>query len=456
MGSRWRYTLGRLRCRLTAVDAAIRGTRQPEIAKPPVVLPIQSRFFSIIGTLLVSCIVLMPAPNTLVAPSSPVAPLEAFVVPAQIDGAHGSNRAHGGARQIRADNDIDAVKAWLARFLDKQTTFDNYRKEAERLLLWSALELGKPLSSLTHEDWLVYQRFLRDPKPAGRWLAAEGRKYPRTHPGWRPFAGPLSPSSQRQAAVILNALFSWLVNAGYLAGNPLALSRERRRRPAPRVTRYLDDELWLEVKMTVDGLPRETSRERNHYLRLRWLISLCYVCGLRISEIAGNNMGGFFRRRDREGDERWWLEILGKGDKLRIVPATDELMVELARYRRELSYPPYPVPGETTPLLLPIGGKPRSMTRGGIHEIFKSVFAKTADRLRQRGPEYEAASSRVLQASAHWMRHTAGSHMANNDVDLRHVRDNLGHESISTTNTYLHSSDDARHAETEAKHRISW
>jgi site-specific recombinase XerD len=96
------------------------------------------------------------------------------------------------------------------------------------------------------------------------------------------------------------------------------------------------------------------------------------------------------------------------------------------------------------------------MTRGGIHEIFKDIFAKTADRLRQRGPEWEAAASHMEQASAHWMRHTAGSHMANNDVDLRHVRDNLGHESISTTNTYLHSSDDARHAETEAKHKIGW
>lgn len=148
--------------------------------------------------------------------------------------------------------------------------------------------------------------------------------------------------------------------------------------------------------------------------------------------------------------------MLGKGDKLRIVPVTDELMVELVRYRRELSYPPYPVPGESTPLLLPIGGKPRAMSRGGIHEIFKDIFAKTASRLLQRGLEHEADAARVLQASAHWLRHTAGSHMANNAVDLRHVRDNLGHESISTTNTYLHSSDDARHAETEAKHRIDW
>jgi len=37
---------------------------------------------------------------------------------------------------------------------------------------------------------------------------------------WRPFAGPLGPPSQRQALSILNAMFSWLVEAGYLAGNP--------------------------------------------------------------------------------------------------------------------------------------------------------------------------------------------------------------------------------------------
>jgi len=268
--------------------------------------------------------------------------------------------------------------------------------------------------------------------------------------------GPLSASSQRQAAVILNALFTWLVNAGYLARNPLALSRERRRRSAPRVTRYLDDEMWRQVKMTVDSMTQVTAREREHYLRLRWLVSLCYVCGLRISEIAQNIMGGFFRRRDREGTERWWLEVLGKGEKLRIAPATEVSKAELARNRCELRYPPHPVPGETTPLLLPIRRKPRSMTRGGIHEIFKDVFAETADRLRQRGPDFESAATQMLQASAHWLRHTADSQMANNDVDLRHVRDNLGHESISTTNTYLHSSDDARHAETEAKHKIGW
>jgi site-specific recombinase XerD len=385
-----------------------------------------------------------------------IVPLERVILPVQIDGSAGRNRASGNRPQIAADNDIDAIKAWLARFLDKQTTFDNYRKEAERLLLWSTRQLGRPFSSMTHEDWLVYQAFMLDPQPRERWVATDGRKFPRAHPQWRPFAGPLSPASQKQAGVILNSLFAWLVNAGYLAGNPLSLTRERKRRTAPRVTRYLDENIWPEIKATVDALPRDTDRQREHYFRLRWLISLFYICGLRISEITGTCMGGFFARRDKAGEVRWWLEVLGKGDKLRIIPATNELMVELARYRRELGLAPYPVPGEATPLLLPIGGKMRPLSRGGVHEIIKGVFEMTGERLRQRGPEYANDALRVAQASAHWLRHTAGSHMANNDVDLRHVRDNLGHQSISTTNTYLHSSDDARHAETEGKHKIGW
>jgi integrase/recombinase XerD len=205
----------------------------------------------------------MPETSEARFPLIPVEPLECIALPGEYDGSRGHNRAHGVPRQIKADTDVDAIKAWLACFLDKQTTFDAYRKEAERLLLWCTLQLGKPLSSLTHEDWLSYKIFLRDPQPTARWISAEGRKHPRTDPRWRPFAGPLSASRQRQAGVILNAMFSRLVNAGYLAGNPLALSRERKRRAAPRITRYLDDDLWLEVKATVDALPRESPRERS-------------------------------------------------------------------------------------------------------------------------------------------------------------------------------------------------
>lgn len=385
-----------------------------------------------------------------------ITPIELVRLPDDLDGHAGANRALGVRSQIAAQNDVDAIKAWLARFADTLTTFTSYRKEAERLMLWSVIELSKPLSSLTHEDLLVYQRFLADPQPAEHWVMKAGRKWSRFEPDWRPFAGPLSATSQRQAIVILNTLFSWLVNAGYLAGNPLSLSRQRQRKAKPRITRFLDEMLWQEVKATIESMPRETDREREHFFRVRWLFSLLYICGLRISEVTANNMGNFFARRDKYGDERWWLEITGKGDKTRLVPATNELMVELARYRRENGLTPFPLPGDPTPLLMPIGGKQRPLTRSAVHLIVKEVFASAAARIRQRGLDSERLAALIEEASAHWLRHTAGSKMAGTDMDLRHVRDNLGHESISTTSKYLHSEDDQRHKETEAKHRLGW
>jgi site-specific recombinase XerD len=385
-----------------------------------------------------------------------IAPIELVRLSGEFDGQAGTNRAVGVRSQIAAQNDVEGIKAWLARFADTLTTFTSYRKEAERLLLWAVIELRKPLSSLTHEDMLVYQRFLGDPQPAERWVMKAGRKWSRFEPDWRPFAGPLAATSQRQSIVILNTLFSWLVNAGYLAGNPLSLSRQRQRKAKPRVTRFLEEELWQEVKSSIEAMPRETDREREHYFRVRWLFSLLYICGLRISEVTGNSMGFFFCRRDKDGEERWWLEVTGKGDKTRLVPATNELMVELAHYRRENGLTPLPLPGDPTPLLLPIGGKQRSLTRSAVHLIVKEVFGRAAARIRQRGPNSDRLAALLEDASAHWLRHTAGSSMVSTDMDLRHIRDNLGHESISTTSRYLHSEDDQRHKDTEEKHRLRW
>ncbi|OXH84869.1 integrase, partial [Burkholderia multivorans] len=98
----------------------------------------------------------------------------------------------------------------------------------------------------------------------------------------------------------------------------------------------------------------------------------------------------------------------------------------------------------------------RPLTRAALHRIVKQVFRHAADRLRAQG-DAGAEQARVLeQASAHWLRHSAGSHMADGRVDLRLVRDNLGHVSLTTTSQYLHADDDWRHRETEEKHRIDW
>ena len=149
------------------------------------------------------------------------------------------------------------------------------------------------------------------------------------------------------------------------------------------------------------------------------------------------------------------MEVTGKGGKTRLVPATGELMSELVAYRQACGLSPLPLQGENTPLVIPVIGSCKPMARSGIHEVVKSVFRASADRLRQQGPEFEAAARHIEQASTHWMRHTAGSHLSEK-ADLKVVRDNLGHANISTTSIYLHSEEDARHDATNAVHRVGW
>ena len=348
-------------------------------------------------------------------------------------------------------------RPFLARYADTKTTFENYRKEVERLFLWSTGQLGKPVSSLTHEDLLAYQRFLADPQPTSALGQSQAASSPAVTRTGVPSPGPLSPSSQRQAFVILNVMFSWLVNAGYLAGNPLSLEPTATRGRLLRASHatWTTNSGRASSKPSIECRGKQSGSERT--------ISEsggCLPCSILVDfacqKCVKTRWATFFVRRDRDGEERWWLEVVGKGTKTRLIPATRELMAELARYRREAGLPSNPKPGEQTPLVLPIGKSMKPLTRAALHSVLKDVFNRASDELRQRGDEYAARAEQLARASAHWLRHTAGSRMADGDLDLRHVRDNLGHESLKTTSQYLHSHDDHRHKETEQKHRINW
>ncbi|HRA68512.1 MAG TPA: tyrosine-type recombinase/integrase [Caldilinea sp.] len=382
-------------------------------------------------------------------------PIDQMLISPHLTGQDGLNRSHARS-QVVADDDRSAVLAWLARYAGTPATLASYRKEAERLLLWCVHQRGLAMSSLTHEDVLIYERFLADPQPAERWVMTMRQRPGRDSPHWRPFAGPLSSASQRHALSIINAMFSWLVEAGYLAGNPLSLGR-RKRRVGPRQTsRFLPHEHWDEVKATILAMPTDTGREMAHAARCRWLFSLLYIGGLRVSEVTSSTMGGFYSQRDRAGVERWWLEVTGKGDKSRIIPATAELMAELMAYRKLHSLSALPSSGESRPLVLPIIGAQKPLARSAIHEIVKGVMRGTANRLRAKGREWDAAASQIEEASTHWLRHTAGTHMTDAGMDVKTVRDNFGHATISTTSIYVHSEDDARHDATQVAHRIRW
>ncbi|EKS71757.1 hypothetical protein BG60_33840 [Caballeronia zhejiangensis] len=113
------------------------------------------------------------------------------------------------------------------------------------------------------------------------------------------------------------------------------------------------------------------------------------------------------------------------------------------------------MPNEDTPLVLLIGATASNariercapLTRAALHAIVNCVFTGAAARLRERDETASARADLLEKASAHWLRHSAGSHMADQKIDLRTVRGNLGHASLTTTSIYLHVYDDRRHQE---------
>lgn len=421
---------------------------------------------------------------------------QAAIARLSIDGrARGANQADLSLSQINAGNDVEAIRAWLDNYRDRSTTYANYRKEAERLLLWAladAIGLSsipaadlrhfrrflddpapsdrlwalisdvRPLASLAHGDVLRYRKFLEDPKPAATWTTENGARYGTQDPRWRPFAGKLREESIQQAMLVIDSLFGWLVEAGYLRGNPVGLLRKRRRgRLQTRVERYLPQALWDDVLNYIDGMPEDSPESRRSKARARWLTTLFYLLGMRISEVAAGRMVDFTRTIGADRVERWWLDVVGKGLKARRIPASPELIAELMRYRKFHELPPLPQRGEVTPLLILFrrrqkSGEESAVDRKTVHDAIKVIFRGAADWLREQDPTDTWRADEFERTSAHWLRHTAASHMLDRDMDLRAVRDNLGHASINTTNQYLHEADDQRHDETVAAHRMNW
>ena len=362
-----------------------------------------------------------------------------IVLPTTLDGSNGLNRALSQVRQTAADTDVDAVRLWLAEYASSPHTFRNYRKEAVRLLIWATQGLSNPLSSLNREDLLAYEAFLAN--PSREWTDPT---LPRRGRARRLFIGPLSPRSIRQAMGILSGLFSYLVAAGYFAGNPLALRRQRGESRSNRraaVERYLDHTQWQSVLDFVDTMPQDTVRERQHHERVRWLFRLLYGASLRASEAAQAKSSDLELRRGK-----WWLRVTGKGGAEGDVPVSDELIADLARYRRSNGLSSMPTAQEKTPLVLSVAGRiDRSLTPTAIYLIAREVFRRAADSLDASDP-----SSAVIlrRASTHWLRHTSATHQADAGNDIRFIQRNLRHASIETTAIYLHAEDDRRHSQT--------
>lgn len=363
---------------------------------------------------------------------------------------------------IDAETDVSAVRAWLSRYADVATTSANYEKELDRLLLWAA-SIGKVLAELSYDDFMRYMAFLRNPQPADVWVSKH--RCAKGTPGWRPFSGPLSEASLQQALRIINSCLSWLVDARYLQANPLRLVRKSRE-STPTFhqdsARYLSKQQWSDVKAAIEAIPQDTDTSIFFRARARWIFSLLYLTALRLSEMTQASMGQLYLISGSDGVSRWWLRIRGKGNKIRQIPIGEELLVELKAYRRVNDLPELPSYQELTPLVLPLrvrelpDGEVKHLTRGAAHATVKKIFEIAVDWVRAHRPDDLETISALAKASTHWLRHTAGTHMAQENIPITVVRDNFGHSSLATTSKYLHTEADTRHDATVNNHKANW
>lgn len=350
-----------------------------------------------------------------------IVPLEHLLLPPELDGSRGRNRA---ARcGILARNDLEAVSAWLATKPAGSATWRSYRKEAERFLLWSVIERQRPMSSLSAEDCSAYRDFLRQLSPdsewtfripRGNWCGARGTK--RWSTLWRPFEGGLSVESRNLAITILGSMCRWLVKQGYLASNPW--SAESLRTPVRKengAERGFSAEQWELLLSFLDTMSGAA------YERLRFLLPLCRATGLRLSELVHAKVAHLHPRRDEStGCE---LEVPGRNREPRGVALPPAVLSDLDRYLATRGLGDRASCDPRTSL---IGRLPGSISRGrsrpssgselspnALYQILKRFFSDAADWLEQTvdgdGPDIrrQAWAAQLRVASTEWLRRGA-------------------------------------------------
>ncbi len=316
--------------------------------------------------------------------------------------------------QINAQNDREAINAWLAEYAHKATTHRAYKKESERLLAWALIQKQKAFSALNRQDFEDYFAFLEDPKPRELWCGPRGQK---------PFVGPLSPSAQKTAIAIIDSLLNYLLQAGYLNFNPIGLMRRKLKRFAPPIQteRMLEDSEWEAFLQALHEMPENLDKAR-----LRFLVSILFLLGLRIEEVATHTFGHF---RQVHGD--WWFFVTGKGDKSAKIPVNNDLLDELQRFRRHLRLSELPEPDERYPLI------PSWRSQGSLSTRQMSILIKNL--------ALQTGIAKLEKLSPHWLRHHSASMQDRVGIRFTHIKANHRHENDQTTRRYVHSLDKERH-----------
>lgn len=347
---------------------------------------------------------------------------------------------------IEANNDVQAVAAWLVQYSHKNTTYLTYKRESDRLLLWCVHEAGKTLGQLKRDDLSLYIEFLSSP-PA-RWCTTVGgiRTSGYGIGKWRPFLGPLSNSARNTALRVVNSLLNFLVDASYLRANPLRLIKQRGKFDTKAEdykysvwAKILDDNEWQALQQVLKDMPETTAFDKDNKKRCQFLFACMYLLGLRISEVAGSTWNAF---KFHQG--AWWFFVKGKGDKLGHIPVNEQLLTLVKNYRIYLGKSP--LPKETDRQYLIISKKTkRPLSIKQIYSLIKAVGLQAAEKFEEGSNSY----TKLQGLSPHSLRHLSASHQDKAGISMNMIQENLRHSSIHTTKIYVHADDMARSAAME-------
>lgn len=216
----------------------------------------------------------------------------------------------------------------------------------------------------------------------------------------------LSARSRARLISGLKGFFGYLIFEDYRETNPMDLIE------TPKIGRKLPDTLSLEE---IDQLIAAIDLTKSQGERNRSIIETLYGCGLRVSELINLKISDLFF-------EEGFIKVTGKGNKQRFVPIARYTQKYVILYRDEVRRHQSIQKGNEDFLYLNRRGK--KLTRAMIFTIVREL-AKRAGISKKISP--------------HTFRHSFATHLLENGADLRAIQQMLGHESITTTEIYVHA-----------------
>ena len=214
----------------------------------------------------------------------------------------------------------------------------------------------------------------------------------------------IQPRSQARILSGLKSFYTFLRLEGYIDNDPMELIE------GPKLGRKLPEVLSVdEIDAMLDSFDMSLPESR----RNKAIIETMYSCGLRVSELVGLRLSQIYPQEE-------YIIVEGKGSKQRLIPISPSALHEISLYlqeRRHLT----PKKGDEDILFLNRRG-------GRLSRVM--IFYIIKERCEACGIQ--------KNISPHTLRHSFATHLLEGGANLRAIQQMLGHESITTTEIYVH------------------